>query len=142
MRFMMLMIPKGYEKAAPGTTPDAEAVAAMMKYNEALQKAGVLLSLDGLHPPSMGARVSFSGGKPKVTDGPFAEAKEVLGGYWMIQVKSREEAIEWAKRCPGSDNEVIEIRQVQEMSDFPPEVQQAAAGFPELQAKSGQVRKS
>ena len=101
MRFMMLMIPKGYENAAPGTMPDAKAVAAMMKYNEALQKAGVLLALDGLHPPSMGARVSFAGGKPKVTDGPFAEAKEVLGGYWMIQVKSKEEAIEWAKRCPG-----------------------------------------
>ena len=100
MRFMMLMIPKGYEKAAPGTMPDAKAVEAMMKYNESLQKAGVLLALDGLHPPSMGARVSFAGGKPKVTDGPFAEAKEVLGGYWMIQVKSKEEAIEWASRCP------------------------------------------
>ena len=86
MRFMMLMIPKGYEKAEPGTMPDAEGVAAMMKYNESLQKAGVLLALDGLHPPSMGARVSFSGGKPKVTDGPFTEAKEVVGGYWMIQV--------------------------------------------------------
>ena len=125
MRFMMLMIPQGYEKAAPGTMPDAKAVAAMMKYNESLQKAGVLLALDGLHPPSAGARVSFPGGKPKVTDGPFVEAKEVVGGYWMIQVKSKEEAIEWASRCPASDNEVIEIRQVQEMSDFPPEVQQA-----------------
>ena len=110
MRFMMLMIPKGYETAAPGTMPDANAVAAMMEYNEALRKAGVLITLDGLHPPSMGARVSFSGGKPMVTDGPFAEAKEVLGGYWMIQVKSKEEAIEWAKRCPASNNEVIEIR--------------------------------
>jgi hypothetical protein len=118
MRFMMLMIPKGYEKAKPGTLPDAGAVAAMMKYNEELVKAGVLLSGEGLHPPSMGARVSFPGGKPRVTDGPFAEAKEVLGGYWMIQVKSREEAIEWAKRCPGSENETIEIRQVQEVSDF------------------------
>jgi hypothetical protein len=135
---MMLMIPKGYENAAPGTAPDAEAVAAMMKYNEELQKAGVLLALDGLHPPSMGARVSFSGGKPTVTDGPFSEAKEVLGGYWMIQVKSRDEAIEWAKRCPGSDNEVIEVRQVQEMADFPPDVQEAAAGFSEMQAQSGQ----
>ena len=135
MRFMMLMIPKGYEKAAPGATPDATAVAAMMKYNESLQKAGVLLALDGLHPPSMGARVSFSGGKPKVTDGPFSESKEVLGGYWMIQVKSKEEAIEWAKRCPGSDNEVIEIRQVQEMSDFPADVKAAAAGFPDLQTQ-------
>ncbi len=132
MRFMMLMIPKGYEKAAPGTMPDAKAVAAMMKYNEALQKAGVLLSLDGLHPLSMGARVSFSGGKPKATDGPFIETKEVLGGYWMVQVKSKEEAVEWAKRCPASDNEVIEVRQVQELSDFPEDVQKAAAGFPEL----------
>ena len=87
MRFMMLMIPKRYEKAVPGAMPDAKAVAAMMKYNESLQKAGELLALDDLHPSSMGARVTFSGGKPKVTDGPFAEAKEVLGGYWMIQVK-------------------------------------------------------
>ena len=138
MRFMMLMIPKGYETAEPGTMPDAKAVEAMMKYNEDLQKAGVLLALDGLHPPSMGARVSFKGGKPKVTDGPFTEAKEVLGGYWMIQVKSKEEAIEWAKRCPASDNEVIEIRQVQEFEDFPADVQKAAAGFPEMQAQSGQ----
>src|ERR1700686_3222682 len=105
MRFMMLMIPKGYEKAVPGAMPDAKAVAAMMKYNESLQKAGVLLALDGLHPPSMGTRVLFSGGKPKVTDGPFIEAKEVVGGYWMIQVKSKEEAIEWASRFPPSDSE-------------------------------------
>ena len=136
MRFMMLMIPKGYEQATPGTLPDAKAVAAMMKYNESLQKAGVLLALDGLHPPSMGARVSFAGGKPKVTDGPFPEAKEVLGGYWMIQVKSKEEAIEWASRCPASDNEVIEIRQVQEMSDFPADVKKAAAGFEKMQAEA------
>ena len=135
MRFMMLMLPKGYEQAKPGTMPDAKAVSAMMKYNEELRSAGVLVGLDGLHPPSMGARVSFSGGKPQVTDGPFAEAKEVIGGYWMINVKSRDEAIEWAKRCPGSDNEVIEIRQVQEFEDFTPEVQEAAAGFPELKAQ-------
>jgi hypothetical protein len=138
MRFMMLMIPKGYETAKPGTMPDAKAVEAMMKYNESLQKAGVLLALDGLHPPSMGARVSFEGGKSRVTDGPFAEAKEVVGGYWMIQVKSRDEAIEWAKRCPGSPNEVIEIRQVQEMSDFPEDVKKAAAGFDEMLSKSRQ----
>src|SRR5712691_2213360 len=138
MRFMMLMIPKGYEKAAPGAMPDAKAIAAMMKYNESLQRAGVLLALDGLHPPSMGARISFPGGKPKVTDGPFAESKEVVGGYWMIQVKSKEEAIEWAKRCPASDNEVIEVRQVQEFSEFPADVQEAAAGFPEIQSKAGQ----
>jgi hypothetical protein len=138
MRFMMLMIPKGYEKAEPGAMPDAQAVAAMMKYNESLQKAGILLALDGLHPPSMGARVSFPGGKPKVSDGPFPEAKEVLGGYWMIQVKSKEEAIEWASRCPASQNEVIEIRQVQEFSDFPDDVKEAAAGFQEMQERSKQ----
>jgi hypothetical protein len=132
MRFMMLMIPRGYESAAPGTMPSAEAVTAMMKYNEELQKAGVLLALDGLHPPSMGARVTFEDGKPRVTDGPFAEAKEVLGGYWMLQVKSRDEAIEWAKRCPAGANETIEIRQVMEMEDCPPDVQQAAAAFEDL----------
>ena len=132
MRFMMLMIPKGYETAAPDVELDPARVAEMMKYNEALQQAGVLITLDGLHPPSVGARVSFEGGKPLVTDGPFAEAKEVLGGYWMIDVASRDEAIAWAKRCPASENEIIEIRRVQEMSDFPPEVQQAAEGFSDL----------
>lgn len=135
MRFMMLVIPQGYEKAPPGTVPDAKAVEAMMKYNEALQTAGVLLALDGLHPPSMGARVSFSGGKPTVTDGPFIEATEVLGGYWMIDVKSKEEAVAWASQAPMSDNEIIEIRQVQEMSDFPPDVQKAAEGFEAMQAR-------
>ena len=141
MRFMMLMIPRGYEQAAPGTMPSADAVAAMMKYNEELQKAGVLLSLDGLHPPSMGARVSFRGGKPTVTDGPFIETKEVLGGYWMIDVPSREEAVRWASRCPGADNEVIEIRQVMEMADFPDDVQQAAAGFETMQ-QAAKTRRS
>src|SRR5574338_557064 len=125
MRFMMLMIPKGYETAEPGEMPSVEAVEAMMKYNEALQDAGVLIALDGLHPPSMGARVSFAGGKPQVTDGPFPESKEVLGGYWMINVKSREEAIAWATRCPASENEIIEVRQVQAMEDFTPEIQAA-----------------
>jgi hypothetical protein len=137
MRFMMLMIPKGYEKAEPGTMPSAEAVAAMMKYNQEMQKAGILLGLEGLHPPSMGARVSFPGGKPKVTDGPFAETKEVLGGYWMIRVNSMAEAIEWASRCPGGENETIEIRQVKEFTDFPEDVQKAAAGFREMQSKPG-----
>ncbi len=133
MRFMMLMIPKGYESAAPGTVPDAKAVEAMMKYNRSLQEAGVLLSLEGLHPPSKGARVSFSHGKPRVINGPFPEARETLGGFWMIDVKSREEAIEWAKRCPAAENEIIEIRQVQEFEDFPLDVQAAAAGFRDLQ---------
>jgi hypothetical protein len=138
MRFMMLMIPKGYESAAPGTTPDPKAVSEMMRYNESLQKAGVLLALDGLHPPSEGVRVSFAGGKPKVTDGPFTEAKEIVGGYWIIQVKSKDDAIEWASRCPASDNEVIEVRQVFEMAEFPPNVQKAAEGFAELKSQSGQ----
>ena len=139
MRFLMLMIPKGYESAAPGTVPDAKAVAAMMKYNESLQKAGVADLAEGLHPPSMGARVSFAGGKPKVTDGPFAETKEVLGGFWMIDVKSKEEAVQWATRCPGSENEIIEVRQVQEMEDFPADVQAAAEGFQEMQGKAGKT---
>ena len=136
MRFMLLMIPKGYESAAPGTVPeDAEAVARMMAYNESLQRAGVLLALDGLHPPSMGARVTFEGGKPHVTDGPFAEAKEVLGGYWVIDVKSKEDAVQWAMRCPGSENEIVEVRQVQELDDFPPDVQAVASGLREMQGK-------
>ncbi|ABE41374.1 YciI family protein [Rhodopseudomonas pseudopalustris] len=135
MRFMMLMIPKGYDSAPPGTMPeDTAAIAAMMKYNEALQQAGVLITCDGLHPPSMGARVSFAGGKPLVTDGPFAEVKEVLGGYWMIEVASRDEAIAWAKRCPGGPNEVIEIRQVQEVADFSDEVQSELAGWETMQS--------
>ena len=140
MRFMMLMIPKGYESAPPELDLPVDRVEAMMKYNESLQKAGVLLALDGLHPLSAGARVSFASGKPKVTDGPFAEAKEVLGGYWLIDVRSKEEAVEWAKRCPAADNEVIEVRRVQEMSDFPAEVQRAAAGLTEIQNSVGQRR--
>jgi hypothetical protein len=135
MRFMMLVIPKNYETAPPDAMPSAEAVAAMMKYNEELARAGVLLSLDGLQPPSAGVRVSFKGGKAKVTDGPFAEAKECVGGYWMIQVKSKAEAVEWAKRAPMSDDETIEVRQVHEMADFPPDVQAAASGLEDLIGK-------
>ena len=129
MRFMMIMMPKGYENAEPGTVPDVKTKAfeAMGKYNEQLQKAGVLLALDGLTPPSMGARVTFKGGKSKITDGPFPEAKEVVGGYWMIQVKSREEALEWASRIPGSDNETVEVRQVMEITDFDADIQKKFA---------------
>lgn len=134
MRFMLLVIPRGYEETKPGTLPDPKLVEKMMKYNESLQKAGVLLALDGLHPPSMGARVTFPGGKAKVSDGPFAEAKEVVGGYWMIQVKSKAEAIEWASRAPMGENETIEVRQVQEFGDFPPETQKHLEGFPEMQS--------
>ena len=127
MRFMMLVIPKGYETAAPDAVPDAKAVERMMKYNEDLAKAGVLLSLDGLQPPSSGVRVSYKGGKPSVKDGPFTESKECIGGYWMIQVKSKEEAIEWAKRAPMGDDDIIEVRQVHEMEDFPADVQAAVS---------------
>ena len=141
MRFMMLMIPKGYENAAPGTMPDADAVSAMMKYNQSLQDAGVLLALDGLHPPSMGARVSFESGKPVVTDGPFPETKEMVGGYWIIQVGSRQEAIDWAKRCPGSPNEMIEVRQIQDFEEFPDDVKDAIGDF-ELGAQSDKSSKS
>ena len=133
MRFMMLMIPRVYqpnapagEKAGEGFAPDAEIVAQMTKYNEDLAKAGALIALDGLQPSSKGARISFTGGKRIVTDGPFIETKEVVGGYWMIQVNSKEEAIEWAKRCPARDGDAIEVRQVFEVSDFPADVQRAA----------------
>jgi hypothetical protein len=132
MRFMMIVIPRGYESAAPDAVPSAEAVAKMMGYNKSLQQAGVLLALDGLLPPSTGARISFADGKAMVTDGPFAEAKEVIGGYWIIQVRSREEAIEWARRAPMSNNEIIEVRQVHEMGDFPEDVQKAAEGFEDI----------
>jgi hypothetical protein len=133
---MMLVIPKGYEQADPGTMPTAKQVEQMMKYNEDLAKAGVLLALDGLHPPAAGVRVSYGGGKPKVTDGPFAEAKECVGGYWMIQVKSKEEAIEWVKRCPNPHNEdgEIEIRQIFEVEDF------GAEFTPELREQESQLR--
>jgi hypothetical protein len=132
MRFMMIVIPKGYESAAPDAVPSAEAVGKMMEYNKSLQKAGILLALDGLLPPSAGVRISYSEGRATVTDGPFAEAKEVIGGYWIIQVRSREEAIEWAKRAPMGNNEIIEVRQIHEMSDFPQDVQRAAEGFENL----------
>jgi hypothetical protein len=125
MRFMMIMIPNIPDEADWG--PNPEAVAAMSKYNDSLTKAGVLLGLDGLHPTSKGARVSFSAGKSTTIDGPFTEAKEMIGGYWLIQAKSKEEAVEWASRCPGADGDVIEVRQVYEMTDYPADVQQAAA---------------
>ncbi len=135
MRYMLLMIPAGFESAAPDAIAnlDPERVQAMMDYNEALRAAGVLISLDGLHPPSMGARVSFATGEPIVTDGPFAETKEVLGGYWIIRANSLAEAVEWAKRCPGSPQETIEVRQIQDFEDFSEEVQAIASTFPAMQ---------
>jgi len=113
MRFMMLMIPLGYETAPPDVQLDPERVKAMMKYNEALQEAGVLIALDGLHPPSTGARVSFATGKPVVTDGPFTEAKEIIGGWAILNAESKAEAIRIAtefmdlhrKHWPGFEGE-------------------------------------
>ena len=129
----MMMIPRVYqldtpaaERAGDGFIPPADAVAKMMKYNEELAKAGALVALDGLHPVAKGARISFSGGKARVTDGPFIESKEVLGGYWIIQVKSKEEAVEWARRVPAAEGDVIEVRQIFEMSDFPDDIKKAA----------------
>ena len=137
MKFMMLMIPEGYGEAGPDAVQDLdpEAVEKMMAYNEELEEAGVLRDLAGLHPPSTGARVSFEGGEPHVTDGPFAEAKEVVGGYWLIEVGSKEEAVEWAKRCPASEHETIEIRRVQEVSDYSDEVRDAVESHPDVVAR-------
>src|SRR5262249_23507462 len=109
MRFMMLMIPKGYEQAAPDAVPSKEAGDAVMKYKAELSKAGMLRALDGLPPPAVGARISFKQGKATATDGPFTEAKEVLGGYWMIQAKSKAEAVAWALKCPANDGDIIEV---------------------------------
>ena len=125
MRFMMLVIPKANEYAKADFVPPAELMIKMGKFNDSMSKAGVLLSLDGLTSPAKAARVSFAGGKPRVTDGPFAEAKEIVGGFWMIQVRSREEAVEWARRAPMQDGDIIEIRQVQELTDFPEDLKKA-----------------
>ncbi len=115
MRFMMIMKPNVDEH---NWRPSPEAIAEMSKYNEVLSQAGVLLALDGLQPTAKGARVSFQRGRPSVTDGPFTESKELIGGYWLIQARSKEEAVEWASRCPAADGDVIEVRQVYELSDF------------------------
>jgi hypothetical protein len=124
MRFMMMVkIPATV--TADDYGPDAEMVAAMTRYNEELTSAGVLLALDGLHPAEKGARVSFGGGgKATVTDGPYAEAKEIVGGYWIIDVRSKEEAVEWASRAPMNDGDIIEVRQVFELAEFPADVQE------------------
>lgn len=123
MRFMMLMIPKGYRPGEPPAAIDPADMVTMGQYNDKLRNAGILLSLDGLRPPDEGVRLAFAGGTPTITDGPYAEAKEALGGYWIIQVKTKDEAVEWARRCPAKDGDVIELRRIQEFEDFPPEVQ-------------------
>jgi hypothetical protein len=138
MRFMMIMFPKDYQDAKPGWVPDLKGIETMRKYNEQLQKAGVLLALDGLTPPAtMSARVTFNSGKSTVTDGPFTEAKEVVGGYWVIEVKSREEALEWASRIPGRDNEMVEVRRLFDITDFPADVQKRLGELEEQSAEGG-----
>lgn len=130
MRFMMIMIPKVYQpgnEVGENFVPPTDAITRMMRYNEELSKAGALLALDGLQPPKAGARVKFAKSKATVTDGPFAEAKEVIGGFWIIQVKSKEEAVEWARKCPADDGDMIEIRPLFEMADFPPDAQKEGA---------------
>lgn len=132
MRFLMIMIPRVYqpetpagERAEEGFLPPADAIEKMGKYNQELDRAGALISLDGLHPISRGARVAFDGGAPTVTDGPFIESKEVIGGFWIIEMKSKEEAVAWARRVPAEKGDVIELRQIFEMSDFPAEMLEA-----------------
>jgi hypothetical protein len=122
-RFMLLMYPNvTAEQYEQGVRP--EDARPMMRFNETLLQAGALLAIDGLHPPSKGARVTRTGGSKTVTDGPFTEAKELIGGYWLIDVKSKEEAVEWASRAPINDGDVIEVRQVFEVEDHSPAVQE------------------
>ena len=120
MRFMMLV--KASNESEAGALPSQELLAAMGQFNEEMAKAGVLLAGEGLQPSSKGARVTFSGSRRTVTDGPFAETKELLAGFWMIEVKSKAEAVAWASRVPFTDGEVVEVRRVFEAADFPAEV--------------------
>jgi hypothetical protein len=117
MRFMLLV--KGNEETEGGAMPDEEMLATMTTYNEELAKAGVLLDLSGLQPTSNGARIQYSGKNRTITDGPFAEAKEVVAGYWLIETKTRDEALEWAKRVPFEEG-AVELRQLFELDDFEP----------------------
>ena len=117
MRFMIIV--KSSPESEAGALPDSEMIAAMGRYNEELIAAGVLLAADGLHPSSNGARIKFDGGKIKITDGPFPETKELIGGYWLIDVQSKDAALEWVKRIPFKNGEEVELRKVHEASDFP-----------------------
>lgn len=126
MRFMLFVIPGKRAAYEGGAMPDVELIAAMSKFNEELSRSGALLAADGLHPSARGARIEFNQGKAIVTDGPFAESKELIGGYWLIEVESKEEALRWASRPPMEDGDVIELRQVFDMSDFSREAQEAA----------------
>jgi len=138
MRFMMVIFRDNYASDKPAEIEDREAFYEMGRYNDQLKKAGILLAMDGLTPPSMGARLTYKNGKPKITDGPFPEAKEVIAGYWMIEVKSREAALEWASRIPCmSETGMVEIRRVAEISDFDEDIQKK---FAEAGAKLGNQR--
>ena len=121
MQFLMLMIPAVYQggkKVDPDFVPDPKKIEEMGKFNEELGKALKILSINGLHPQNTGARVAFGQGKPNVTDGPFIETKEVIGGYWLVEAPSKEEVLKWVQRCPADPGDVIEIRQVFELADF------------------------
>ena len=134
MRFMVIV--KANKDSEAGLMPSTELLTAMGKFNEELVKAGMMEAGEGLHPSSKGARIKYSGKERTVTPGPFSATGDLVAGFWLIQVKSREEAIAWARKCPASENEIIEIRQVQEMADFSDEVREAAAGFTELQGNA------
>ena len=140
MRFMLLV--KADQNTEAGVLPSKELVAAMGQFNEEMVRAGVLLAGEGLHPSSKGARLKFSGGERTVIDGPFPETKELIAGFWIIQVQSKAEAIEWASRVPFADDEVIEVRQVFETSDFPPEVLPPEAAAREQACRDQQQRKA
>jgi hypothetical protein len=120
MQFMMLMIPNVYRdnKSEAGFAPDRKKMEEMARFNVEMGKAVTILSLNGLHPLTTGARVSFGKGKPTVTDGPFIETREVLGGYWMVEANSKDELVKWALRCPADEGDVIEIRQIFDKTDF------------------------
>jgi hypothetical protein len=112
MQFMLFIIPKDYQKASPGLKPDPKDIADMIRFNESLEKAGVLKSVNGLQPPASGARIAFDGGRPTFTHGPFADTTETVGGYWILELKSQQEAIDWAMKCPASPGDIIEVRQI------------------------------
>jgi len=143
MRFMMMMIPRVYQPGTPANeragadfAPPLDGILKMQKFNEALGSAGALLALDGLHPPAKGARVAFSKGAPQVTDGPYMESKEVVGGFWIVELANMDEAVAWARRCPAEPGDVIEIRQFFEIADFPDQVQKAVAAPAEKGGRS------
>lgn len=132
MKFLMMMIPRVYQPSTPAAeragedfAPRKEEMAEMGKFNDELAKAGTIIDIDGLHPIAKGARVAFGKGAPVVTDGPYIESKEVIGGYWIVELASKEEAVAWARRCPAGEGDVIEIRPIYEFDDLPGDVKLA-----------------